>query len=139
MSFEEKGIWLYLVMAIVLPIVYVLWIVGQASSVPVVEIEYQVPLLLTIGAAIGLSILGMIAIGIASPDDAGKADQRDKDINRLGEYVGGLVLALGMIAPFGLAMVEVPQFWIANAMYAVFIIAAICGATVKLVLYRRGF
>ena len=44
-----------------------------------------------------------------------------------------------MIVPFGLALVEAPHFWIANAMYVVFVIAAICGSAAKLVLYRRGF
>ena len=44
-----------------------------------------------------------------------------------------------MIVPFGLALAEAPHFWIANTMYLVFVLAAICGAAVKLVLYRRGF
>lgn len=44
-----------------------------------------------------------------------------------------------MIVPFGLALLEAPYFWIANGMYVVFVIAGICGTTVKLVLYRRGF
>ena len=139
MSFEEKGTWLYLVLAIALPIVYFATILGQVSSVPVTEIDYQGLLIAIIGAAIGLAIVGMIAIAIASPADADKSDQRDKDINRSGEYVGGTVLAAAMIVPFGLAMAEAPQFWIANTMYLAFIVAAICGTTVKLVLYRRGF
>ena len=139
MSFEEKGTWLYLVIITVLPVVYFATIVGQVMSVPVDEIDYQGPLLLAIGAAIGLAIVGMIAIAISSPAEADKSDQRDKDINRLGEYVGGLVLGFGMIVPFGLAMAEAPYFWIANGMYAVFVIAGLCGTLAKLVLYRRGF
>ena len=139
MSFEEKGTWLYLVIISVLPIAYVAAIAGQATSVPVTDIEYQGPMLAAIGATIGLALLGMIAIAISSPADADKSDQRDKDINRLGEYVGGTVLGFGMIVPFGLAMIEAPYFWIANGMYAVFVIAGICAATAKLVLYRRGF
>ena len=134
MSFEEKGTWLYLVIISVLPIAYVAAIAGQATSVPVTDIEYQGPMLAAIGATIGLAILA-----ISSPADADKYDQRDKDINRLGEYVGGTVLGFGMIVPFGLAMIEAPYFWIANGMYAVFVIAGICAATAKLVLYRRGF
>ncbi len=139
MSFEEKGTWLYLVIIVVLPIAYFATIVGQVMSVPVAEIDYQGPLLAAIVAAIGLAIVGMIVIAIASPAEADKSDQRDKDINRLGEYVGGIVLGFGMIVPFGLAMAEAPYFWIANVMYVVFVIAGICGATAKLVLYRRGF
>lgn len=139
MSFEEKGTWLYLVIITTLPIVYFATIVSQAASVPVADIEYQGPLLAAIGAAIGLGIVGMIAIAISSPADADKSDQRDKDINRLGEYAGGLVLGFGMIVPFGLAMLDAPSFWIANAMYVVFVVAGIVGAATKLVLYRRGF
>lgn len=139
MSFEEKGTWLYLVIITVLPIVYFATIAGQVMSMPVDEIDYQGRMLVAIGAAIGLAIVGMIAIAISSPAEADKSDQRDRDINRLGEYVGGLVLGFGMIVPFGLAMVEAPYFWIANGMYAVFVIAGLCGTVAKLVLYRRGF
>lgn len=139
MSFEEKGTWLYLVILITMSVAYVAMIAGHIGRVPVVEIDYQGAMLATIGATIVLAILGMIAIAISSPAEADKSDQRDKDINRLGEYVGGTVLAFGMIVPFGLALLEAPYFWIANGMYVVFVIAGICGTTVKLVLYRRGF
>ena len=64
MSFEEKGTWLYLVIVIALPVVYFATILGQLSSVPVAEIDYQGPLLVAIGAAIGLAIVGMIVIAI---------------------------------------------------------------------------
>ncbi len=139
MSFEEKGTWLYLTIVIVLPVIYLTTIIGQVSSVPVSDIEYQGRLLAAIAAAIALAIVGMIAIAILSHGEADKSDQRDKDINRLGEYVGGTVLAFGMIVPFGLAMAAAPHFWIANVMYLVFVIAGICGTIVKLALYRRGF
>lgn len=139
MSFEEKGTWLYGILAVAVPVIYFATILGQLSSTPVTDIDYQGPLLAAIAATIILAIVGMIAIGIASPRDAGKADQRDKEINRRGEYVGGTVLAAGMVVPFALALAEVPYFWIANAMYLTFIVGAICGTAVKLVLYRRGF
>jgi hypothetical protein len=139
MSFEEKGTWVYAVMALALPVIYFATIFGMLPTVAVTEIDYQGPLLAAIGATIALSIVGMIGIGIASPREAGTSDQRDKEINRLGEYVGGTVLAFGMIVPFGLAMAEVPHFWIANAMYLTFSVAALVGTTVKLVIYRRGF
>ena len=82
----------------------------------------------------------MIVIGIASPDDAAKADQRDKEINRLGEYVGGIVARVGMIVPFGLAIGRVrtssgsrtPCTWASSS-------GRSCGDVVKLVAYRRGF
>lgn len=139
MSFEEKGTWIYAVLAVALPPIYFVTVLGQLSTTAVSEIDYQRPLLTAIGAAIGLAILATIVVAIASPREAGKSDQRDKEINRLGEHVAGGVLAVGMVVPFGLAMLEVEHFWIANAMYLAFVLSAFCGAAVKLVAYRRGF
>ena len=138
MSFEEKGTWVYAVLAVALSTIYFATILGQLPSTAVTEIDYQGPLLAAIAASIVLTMVGMIGIGIASPREAGKSDQRDKEINRLGEYVGGTVLATGMVVPFVLALAEFPHFWIANAMYLAFVVGAICGAAVKLVAYRRG-
>jgi drug/metabolite transporter (DMT)-like permease len=139
MSFEERGTWLYAVVAIAVAAIYFLTILGQLPNSAVTEIDYQRPLLTAVGAAIVLSIVGMIGIGIASPNEAGKSDQRDKEVNRLGEYVGGIVLGVGMLVPFGLAMAEAPHFWIANAMYLDFVAASLIGTAVKLAVYRRGF
>jgi hypothetical protein len=139
MSFEEKGRWVYVVIAVALPTIYFASILGQLPNAAVSEIEYQGPLLAAIGATIVLAILGMIGIGIASPNEAGKSDQRDRDVHRFGEYVGGTLLAVGMIVPFGLAISEAPHFWIANAMYLVFALSGLVGTAVKLAIYRRGF
>lgn len=139
MSFEEKGTWLYAAIALALPVIYFATILGQLPTVAVTEIDYQGPLLAAVGATIVLAIVGMIGIGIASPADAGRSDQRDKEINRLGEYVGGTALGIGMVLPFGLAMTEASHFWIANAMYLIFALAGLIGTAVKLALYRRGF
>ena len=34
---------------------------------------------------------------------------------------------------------KVDQFWIANALYLAFVLAAIASAVVKIIAYRRGF
>jgi hypothetical protein len=64
---------------------------------------------------------------------------RDRDIGRFGEYVAGIVLGVGMVGPFILALTEADHFWIANAIYLVFVAQAMVGAVIKLVAYRRGF
>jgi hypothetical protein len=139
MSFEEKGTWVYVVIAATLAVVYFAIVLGQLPQTPAGEIEFQLPLLVVIGRAIGLTIAAYIAIGIAAPDDAGKSDQRDKDINRYGEYVGGLVLGVAAIVPFVLALAEADHFWIANTIYLAFVLSTIAGSIVKIVAYRRGF
>lgn len=139
MSFEQKGTWVALLVNVATYAAYLIIILGQAANSPLTAVAYESVMLRTIGIAIGLSIVGIIAVAIAKPSEADKKDARDKDINRLGEYVGGTVLAVGMLVPFGLALAESDHFWIANAMYLAFVLSALVGTTVKLVAYRRGF
>ena len=117
MSFEEKGNWVYLVVSVVTYVAYLSVILGRAQDVPLTDVPYVSTMLWTIGIAVALSILGNIVVAISKPSEADKSDVRDKDINRFGEYVGGVVLAVGMLAPFVLALTESDYFWIANAMY----------------------
>ena len=130
---------MYAATVLALPVIYFATILGQLQTTAATDIDYQGRLLAAVGATIALTIAAMIGIGIASPEEAGKSDQRDKEINRLGEYVGGATLGIGMIVPFGLALAEVAHFWIANAMFLVFVVAGLVGTIVKLIAYRRGF
>jgi len=139
MSFEEKGTWVYLVVNVVTYAAYLSIILGRAENIPLTEVSYVSTMLWTIGIAIALSIVGHIAVAIAKPSEADKRDVRDKDINRFGEYFGGIVLAVGMLVPFGLAMAEVDHVWIANAIYLAFVLSALTGSVVKIAAYRRGF
>jgi len=150
MSHEERGHWVYLIANVLGFGVYATFILGRAGSLPLANDVYVPALLWTIGIAIALSIAGRIGVEIAariageisgeiaSDSDAYTADVRDRDIGRLGEYVGGIVLGVGMIVPFVLALGEFDYFWIGNAMYLVFALSAFVGTVVKLVAYRRG-
>lgn len=139
MSFEEKGVWVYLLVNVVTYGTYTVIILGRAGDVPLVEVSYVSTMLWTMGVAIVLSMIGRIGVAMAKPAEADKKDARDKDIHRFGEYVGGIILAAGMLVPFVLAMAEAEHFWIANAMYAAFVLSALVSGPVKLVAYRRGF
>lgn len=139
MSYEEKGQWVYLAATTIGYGVYLVLVLGRAGTTPLPEVDYVPILLWTIGIAIAASILGRIAIEIIWRSDSSSEDVRDRDIGRFGEYRAGLVLGIGMVVPFILALVEADHFWIANAMYLVFTAQAIVGAVVKLIAYRRGF
>lgn len=138
MSYEEKGMWVYLVTTVGSFAVYVAVILDRAGGAPLARVSYVAPMLLTIGISIVASIVGRIAVETARPSDRHRRDARDRDINRFGEYVGALVLAVAMAVPFVLALADVDQFWIANAMYAAFTMWALVSTSVKLVAYRRG-
>ena len=94
MTFQEKGVWVYGVLTAVVSAVYFVFLAGQIRSTAVGEIGYQIPMVAAIAVSIVLFIVATIAITIASPADADKADQRDKDIDRHGELIGYYVVAV---------------------------------------------
>ena len=146
MSGEEKGQWVYLVATGLTYLGYVAVVLGRADGGPLTDVDYAPVLLSAIGVAIVLAIVGRIVVGIAggiaaemAGDDPNQvADVRDRDIGRFGEYVAGTVLGVGMVVPFALTLAAFHYFWIANAMYLAFVVAAVVGTVVKLVAYRRG-
>jgi len=138
MTFEEKGKWVYLITSIVGFVTYVSIVLSRAQDTIITEVPYVSTLLWVIGIGLVVTIIGQIVIAIAKPNEADKKDERDKDINRYGDFIGGIVLGIAMIAPLGLTLAEVDHFWIANAMYAAFVLSAIISTTVKIVAYRRG-
>ncbi len=146
MSTEERGQWVYLVAIVLTYVAYVVVVLGRADGGPLTDVDYVPLMLAAIGIGIVLAIIGRIVVeigaGIAAElgghDASHEADVRDHDIGRFGEYFAGSVLGVGMVVPFVLTLAESDYFWIANAMYLAFILAAVVGAVVKLVAYRRG-
>jgi hypothetical protein len=139
MSFEEKSAWIMGVVAVASYGVYLAIILGLARTIPLADVPYVAPLLWTVGASIAASIALHALIGIFSPREAGKKDQRDREIYRFGEYIGQSFVVIGGVAALLLAMTEADHFWIANVIYVTFVLSAILGSVAKLVAYRRGF
>jgi hypothetical protein len=150
MTFEEKVAWVSAFVFAIVPAVYFTKVLGQLANVSASEIDYQRPMLISIGISIILMIIGSILTGIGSGisaeitapgsgADIGRTDERDKQINRRGELIGYYVSSVGVVGALALTMLEYPYFWIANALYLSFVIAAIVSAAVKIVAYRRGF
>ena len=139
MSFEEKSAWIMGAVAAGSYGVYLAIVLGLAGTMPVEEVPYVAPLLWTVGASIAGSIVLHALLGIFSPRDAGKKDQRDREIYRFGEYIGQSFLVAGAVAALLLAMAELDYFWIANVIYLAFVLSAILGSVAKVVAYRKGF
>jgi hypothetical protein len=139
MSFEEKNTWVYALVTVVAFAVYLVIILRRAQGIPLAEVPYVGAMLWTIGGAIGASIVGRILVAIAWPKDADKKDERDKEIERFGEYVGQSLVVIGALAALILALAEADHFWIANAIYLAFVLSALLGSTARIFAYRRGF
>lgn len=138
MSFQEKSTW---TMGAIMVIVYGWYfavVFGQIDERDVAEIVYRPLMLTTVLALVVLATASHILIAIAAPDEADRADVRDREINRYGEYVGGYVLGVGALAALGMAMFEVDHFWIANVILLGLVVSELASLGTKVVLYRRG-
>jgi hypothetical protein len=140
MSFQEKSTWLFGVIVIAGYAVYLAIVLpALLGGASIAEVSYQIPMLATIGGAILAGIVGGILLGITSPRDAGKVDQRDREIERFGEHIGQSFTVIGGIAALVLSLVEAPCFWIANTLYLGFVLSGLLAVLAKLAAYRRGF
>ena len=138
MSYEEKNTWVFGAIA---PIGYLTYLVLTfiTGPGPLAETSYVWPMVGTILGAIVVGILAGIVVGILNPKDAGKADQRDREISWLGERVGNSFVVIGGVGALILCFVQAPHTYIANLLYLCFVISAIIGSMAKLAAYRRGF
>lgn len=139
MSYEERNVWVMFVVSVLAYAVYVVVVLTRAQDVPLTEVAYVGPLLWSIGGAIIVSILASIAVGLANRRDGHLTDQRDKEINRVGERTGQSFVVIGALAALVLALLEVDWFWIANVIYLCFVLSAIVSSMTKLAAYRQDF
>ncbi|MEV0677185.1 hypothetical protein AB0I60_11755 [Actinosynnema sp. NPDC050436] len=139
MSYEEKGTWVYLVVSLVAYVAYLIRLFDLSTGRDLVDTPYTAALLWAVGVSVVSAVVGRVVLEVVKPSDRHRGDVRDKEIDRRGEYFGGLLVGVGMVLPFGLALAEARHFWIANAMYAVFTLGAVVGSLIKLHAYRRGF
>lgn len=138
MSYTEKGTWVYLLASAGVWAGYVVVLLDRADGGPVADVAYVAPMLWAVGISILASTVGRVVVEVVRPSDSSLADERDRDIDRRGEYVAGIVLAVAVVGPLVLALVEADHFWVANTIYTAYVVSAVAGSAVKLVTYRRG-
>jgi hypothetical protein len=138
MSYQQKGIWVYLATSAGAYAVYLAIIVGRLQSTPAAQVPYAWVLLWTTVAAIAASTMGRTVVETARRSDSRRSDVRDREIDRFGEYASRWFIIAGAAAGFVMALLKVDYFWIANAIYLGFVLWAIAGSAIKLVAYRRG-
>lgn len=138
MSLEQKRAWIALVAAVGGYGAYLVVVLSRAAGAPLVEVAYAWPLVWTVVAAIVVSIIGNIAVAIGSRRNA-RVDQRDREIHRFGERVGQSFVVIGAVAAMIMALVDVDQFWIANAIYLGFVLSMVLTSVARLAAYRWGF
>src|SRR5215467_618877 len=135
MSYEEKRTWVYLLTSATGYAVYLAIVVGRALSAPVGHVSYVPVLLLTALASMVVATIGQTVVETARPSESRRADVRDKEIYRFGEYASRWFVVAGAGAALVMAMAKWQYFWIANVIYLGFVLWAVAGSAVRLRAY----
>lgn len=139
MAREEQRAWIMLVVTIVAYGIYLALVLGAAAGGPLVQAPYVPVLVATIVGAIVAAIVLNILAGILGRQGGGRTDQRDREINRLGEHIGQSFVIVGAVLALVFAIIGLDAFWIANVIYLAFVLSSVLGSVAKIVAHRRGF
>jgi len=138
MSYEEKRVWAYLLSSAGAYLAYLAIVVPRLLHTPAPQVSYLVPLLVSTMASVFIATLVRTVLEAARPSDSRKADVRDREIARFGEYASRWCIVGGAAAGFFMALRQWDYFWIANVIYLGFVLWAVVGSILRLVAYRRG-
>lgn len=148
MTGEEKTAWVYGICVVLTSGTYFTWVAIQLAAHPVDEIEWVLPMLITIGASIVGVIIGTILASIGGAVWTGirgrfeepdfTKDERDLAIKRLGDRRSFAAMSVATAGTLGLAMLDVDTFWIGNWVFLLGTLGAIVEVVTKLRAYRRG-
>ena len=138
MSFQAKST---LIMLVALSIAYGWYgvtLLGLVGDNGVAEIRYQPLVFIVVVPLVVIATVGHIVISALNPAEADSNDERDREITRRGEVVGGTVVGVAALGSLFAAMAEIDHFWIAHLLLAGLVLAELADGTWRLVLYRRG-
>ena len=139
MAFMEKSNWVVLVVAVPTLLIYVALVVPQVLGTPIAEVSWVQPMIFAIVGFVVANVLGNVVAAASNPREAEKNDERDREIDHLGERIGNWLIIAGAIAALILAMTMADQFWIANAIFLGGIAAALASAVTKIAAYHGPF
>ena len=118
-------------------------VVPQLGNVPVEEISYKWAMGSAVVAGVVLTIMLAIVLAIFSAKELEKAeemgDERDREIELRGDAWSGYGMSVVTVGALIMILMDLPMFWVANALFTGGMLAALLSCLVKFVFYRRGF
>lgn len=88
-------------------------------------------------ALIVLLVVAHILIAALAPKEAGREDERDRVIEMRSDARASYVLAAGVFAAMAMLWLEMPPFWVANALLGALTASEIVKGVLRAVAYRR--
>jgi len=139
MTFEERNQWAYGLAALLVGGTYLAWLGTRVAATDnVADIAYAGNLVRAIVAGVVVNIVFSIVARGAGARGADRTDERDRNVGRRADQIAYVVFSLLVIGPFVLAVADAPTFWIANAIYAAYVMGAVTSVIARSVIYRKG-
>lgn len=138
MTFQEKST---LTMTAIMVLVYGWYftlVLGPIAGSPAREVAYTGLMVAVVVLLAILAAASHVVLAIAFRSQANADDERDRLITLRSGEIAGYILAVGVCAGIGLAMMQSDTFWIAQALIGALVLAEVSKGVSKLVLYRRG-
>jgi hypothetical protein len=139
MAFLEKSNWVVIVVGVPTLLVYLAVVVPQVLGGPVAEVSWVQPMILAIVAFVVANVVGNVVAAASNPREADRKDQRDTEIDHLGERIGNWLVIAGSIVALVLAMTTADHFWIANAIFLGGIAGALLSSATRIAAYHGPF
>ena len=100
MAFLEKSNWVVLVVGVPTLLIYAALVVPEVLGKPIAEVSWVQPMIFAIVGFVVANVLGNVVAAASNPSEADKNDERDKEIDHLGERVGNWLIVAGSIAAY---------------------------------------
>jgi hypothetical protein len=139
MSRDEINNWIFVLISMIATVVYLAILIPRMIGTPIDEVSYVTPLLWVFGTGIAV---GFGTAGIARakmPKETNVRDERDKEIELIGQFVGSGFVTIGAMAALTLSILEVDYFWVSNSLFVGFLLAALLSSLTKAAAYRGEY
>lgn len=140
MSFHEKSSWAMGLILLVGLVFYFQNVASMSEGLDSVAPPVLPIVVVYIGLMIVLSIVSHILIAIMKPSEADDTmDERDKLVFARAGNIGGLLLAIGLIAALGNYLFSYDGNLLFHAAFGALMVAQIAEYGARIVYYRSGF
>ncbi|WP_084106477.1 hypothetical protein [Demequina sp. NBRC 110056] len=139
MSFEQRQTAIGLAISLVAVLTYagVVAVRALTDDLPLTEVAWQGPLLVTIGAG-GALYAAVYVVGLIRTRGQRRTDERDRQIRTVAESTGAGLAGLGVLAALVMLALDVDTFYVANVLLLMTWLGSVAEAGTALAAYREG-
>jgi hypothetical protein len=139
MGFEERHTIVGLVLSLVTMFTYGTIVIVRAvtDGLPLTDVAWQGPLLLTIGIGGGLYAV-LYVVGLVRARGQTYTDVRDAEIRARSESAASSLTSMGALAALIMLALGVEAFWVAHTLLILSWLGSLAGAGVAIDAYRGG-